>query len=77
MELLGELHIDNADVNAIRVQRIIYLPSHYVATFLGGYLSHIDAWKISRGAIINASVEDDFRPIIDCLQDYLTRNSGD
>ena len=75
-DLLGPFAITNADMEALRVQKTIYLPTPIVGFFLERDLAHTEAWTCLRVAIMDAEQKVDCRPILDWPRVALTKNVG-
>ena len=72
-DLLGPFTTDDADVDAIHVQKTIYLPSPFTGIFLERDLALVQAWSRLCGDIFEDSATVDFCPIIGWIQVALTR----
>ena len=54
LDILGSFAADDADVDAIRVRKTIYLPFPLVGIFLERDLTPVEAWSHLRGTIVCA-----------------------
>ena len=67
----------DAEVETLRVCKMIYLPTPLIRLFLDPYITPAGAWKRLCSAIVDIGQEVDFQPIINLLCIALTKKVGD